>query len=291
MGDRFPIEFPDGAVEDLEVVAVYGADLFQSDVVISLDAFASHYDWDLDQMVIVLLEDGVDPEAVRPALEAVVADYPNAELNNAEEYVDKVAAQLDLMLNMLTGMLAMAIVIALLGIANTLALSIMERKREIGLLRAVGMTRRQVRRMIRWEAVLIAVFGAVIGMLVGVGLGVAVVIAIGVGPPGGACPGRNLVDLPGAGRPGRGGRLGDPRLAGLAPRRARRHRLRVARRPGGRQPPACGVECSQSSKQGAQGGHEGQGLVEHQVVVGLRDGDHRGPARPSTRTCRRRCRR
>jgi putative ABC transport system permease protein len=81
----------------------------------------------------------------------------------------------------LTGMLAMAIVIALLGIANTLALSIMERKREIGLLRAVGMTRRQVRRMIRWEAVLVAVFGAVIGMLVGVGLGVAVVTAIGAG--------------------------------------------------------------------------------------------------------------
>ncbi|MBP1633250.1 MAG: Macrolide export ATP-binding/permease protein macB, partial [Acidobacteria bacterium] len=113
--------------------------------------------------------------------EAVVADYPNAELNNAEEYVEKQGAQLDMVLNILTGMLAMAIVIALLGIANTLALSIMERKREIGLLRAVGMTRRQVRRMIRWEAVLIAVFGAVIGMLVGVGLGVAVVMAIGEG--------------------------------------------------------------------------------------------------------------
>jgi putative ABC transport system permease protein len=181
VGDLFPIEFPDGAVEDLEVVAVYGADLFQTDVVISMDAFSSHYDWDRDQMVIILLEDGVDREAVRPTLEAIVADYPNAELNNAEEYLDKVAAQLDLLLNVLTGMLAMAIVIALLGIANTLALSIMERRREIGLLRAVGMTRRQVRRMIRWEAVLIAVFGAVIGMLVGVGLGVAVVAAIGEG--------------------------------------------------------------------------------------------------------------
>ena len=181
VGDAFPIEFPDGVLEDLEVVAVYGADLYQSDVVISLDTFTRHYEWDRDQMVIVRLQDGVDREAVRPALEAVVADYPNAELNNAEEYLDKVASQLDLMLNVLTGMLAMAIVIALLGIANTLALSIMERKREIGLLRAVGMTRRQVRRMIRWEAVLVAVFGAVIGMLVGVGLGVAVVTAIGAG--------------------------------------------------------------------------------------------------------------
>lgn len=181
VGDRFPIEFPDGAVEDLEVVAVYGSDLLANDVVISLDAFEEHYEWNLDQMVIVVLEEGVDPEAARPALEAVVADYPNVELNNAEEYVEKQGSQLDLVLNILTGMLAMAIVIALLGIANTLALSIMERKREIGLLRAVGMTRRQVRRMIRWEAVLIAVFGAVIGMLVGVGLGVAVVLAIGSG--------------------------------------------------------------------------------------------------------------
>ena len=181
VGDLFPIQFPDGSVEDLEVVAVYGADLLGSDVVISVDAFNTHYQWNWDQMVIILLEDGVDPAAARPALEAVLAAYPNAKLNNAEEYLQSQASQLDLVLNVLTGMLAMAIVIALLGIANTLALSIMERKREIGLLRAVGMTRRQVRRMIRWEAVLIAVFGAVIGLLVGVGLGVAVVMAIGAG--------------------------------------------------------------------------------------------------------------
>jgi putative ABC transport system permease protein len=181
VGDAFAIEFPDGAEAGLEVVAVYGADFFQSEVLISLESFTTHYEWDRDQLIVVGLAGGVDPEAARPALEAVVADYPNAELNDAEEAVDKVVSQLDLMLNVLTGMLALAIVIALLGIANTLALSIMERKREIGLLRAVGMTRRQVRRMVRWEAVLIAVFGAVIGMLVGVGLGVAVVTAIGSG--------------------------------------------------------------------------------------------------------------
>jgi len=181
VGDTFPIEFPGGTVEDLEIVAIFGANLFQTQVAISPEAFAAHYQWDRDQMVILLLAEGVDAEAVRPMLEAIVADYPNAELNNADEYVEKVAAQLDMLLNVLTGMLAMAIVIALLGIANTLALSIMERKREIGLLRAVGMTRRQVRRMIRQEAVLIAVFGAVVGVLVGVGLGVAVVAAIGSG--------------------------------------------------------------------------------------------------------------
>jgi putative ABC transport system permease protein len=181
VGDRFPVEFPDGTTADLEVVALYGADWFGTQVLVSMTNFNLHYDWDRDQTVVVGLAEGVDAETARPALEVVVADYPNAELNDMQQALDKTVAQLDLLLNVLTGMLAMAIVIALLGIANTLALSIMERRREIGLLRAVGMTRRQVRRMIRWEAVLIAVFGAVIGMLVGVGLGVAVVAAIGSG--------------------------------------------------------------------------------------------------------------
>ncbi len=185
-GDQVSLEFPNGTVADLRVVAVYGADLFSSggppiNIMISRRTFDENYDLDFDQMVLVGLVDGVDPAAARPALEAVVADYPNAELNDTEQYLAKVSGQLDTVLNMMTGMLAMAIVIALLGIANTLALSIMERKREIGLLRAVGMTRRQVRRMIRWEAVLIAIFGAVIGLLVGIGLGVAVVAAVGGG--------------------------------------------------------------------------------------------------------------
>jgi putative ABC transport system permease protein len=181
VGSSLAVEYPSGKRVELRVVAIYEAQLFQADVVIPMNAFSANYDIDFDQMVIIGLAAGVDPVAARPALEKVVADYPNAELNDTEQYIEKVGSQLDLLLNMMTGMLAMAIVIALLGIANTLALSIMERRREIGLLRAVGMTRRQVRRMVRWEAVLIALFGAVIGLFVGVLLGVAVVIAVGGG--------------------------------------------------------------------------------------------------------------
>ena len=303
VGDPFPIEFPDGALVDLEVVALFGADLFQTQVVISLDSFTTHYEWNLDQMVMVLLADGVDPEAARPALEAVVADYPNAKLNNAEEYIDEVASQLDLLLNVLTGMLAMAIVIALLGIANTLALSIMERKREIGLLRAVGMTRRQVRRMIRWEAVLIAVFGAVIGMVVGVGLGVAVVAAIGSGITL-ALPWANLAlylvaaalgGIVASIVPGwRGSRLDvldaiayewasltagparPPRAPSTAlgprPRRSGRARLADGR-------PARSVvlrvRAVPQAGAAAQGGDELQGPVHQQVVMSPGDRDHR----------------
>jgi putative ABC transport system permease protein len=183
-GDPFAIEYPSGVIGEYTVAAIYSADLFgggaaSGDLIISMETFEANYDIERDQMVILKLADGVDAEAVRPALEAIVDEYPNAEMNNAEEYIDKVGAQIDMVLNILTGLLGMAIVIALLGITNTLTLSIMERKREIGLLRAVGMSRRQVRRMIRWESVLIAVFGATLGLVVGLALGVAVALAIG----------------------------------------------------------------------------------------------------------------
>ena len=82
------------------------------------------------------------------------------------------------MVALFTGLLGLALVIALLGIANTLALSIVERTREIGLLRAVGMTRRQVRRMVRWEALIIAVFGALLGILIGSAIGFGVVTSL-----------------------------------------------------------------------------------------------------------------
>jgi putative ABC transport system permease protein len=85
------------------------------------------------------------------------------------------------LINLLVVLLGFAIVIALLGIVNTLALSIAERRREIGLARAVGMTRRQVKRMIRWEAIIIAVFGGFLGLLVGIVLGSAVVLSVGSG--------------------------------------------------------------------------------------------------------------
>jgi putative ABC transport system permease protein len=181
VGDTLRMEFNDGAIIEPTVVFVFGAELFTTNVMIPMETYDEHFTNRLAVMALITVPDGLDPEEARPAIQSVVDTSPNLQLNDEEEYIDQVAGQIDAVLNILTALLAMAILIALLGITNTMALSIMERRREIGLLRAVGMTRRQVKQTIRWEAMLIAVFGAVIGIVVGVGLGIAVVFAIGQG--------------------------------------------------------------------------------------------------------------
>jgi len=182
IGDVVAIETREDQPVEFEVAATFSSQLFQQTrFLISMEDFNEEYSINLEAMVMLKLADGVDAEAIRPTLEALVDEYPNVSLSNAEEYIEKTAGQIDMFLNILTALLLFSIFIALLGIMNTLALSIFERKREIGLLRAVGMTRRQVRRMIHWEAVLIAIFGAVIGLVVGGLLGVAIVIGIGQG--------------------------------------------------------------------------------------------------------------
>jgi putative ABC transport system permease protein len=122
-----------------------------------------------DQMIFVGAVDSVDAAASRTALENVLGAYPNAELQDQAQFKQSITENIDRMLNLIYGLLALAVVIALIGIANTLALSIHERRREIGLLRAVGMTRGQVRRTVRWEAVLIALLGTALGALLAVG--------------------------------------------------------------------------------------------------------------------------
>ena len=99
-------------------------------------------------------------------------------MQTSSEFQQSFEATIDSLLLVVNALLALAVIIALIGIANTLALSVHERTREIGLLRAVGMTRRQTRRMVRWEAALVAVFGAVLGVTIGVVFGWGVVAAL-----------------------------------------------------------------------------------------------------------------
>ncbi len=113
-------------------------------------------------------------QSVAQALKA----YPNVQVQSRAQFEASQSAQVNQLLGLVYALLALAVLIALIGIVNTLMLSVFERTHEIGLLRAVGMRRRQIRAMIRSESVILAVFGAVIGIIVGTGLGVALVSAL-----------------------------------------------------------------------------------------------------------------
>ncbi|WP_227985138.1 ABC transporter permease [Nocardia spumae] len=125
-----------------------------------------------DLIVLVKGMPGADLTAMRGALEKATASYVVVQVQDREDFKGAQGRQINTMLAILYGLLALAVVIAILGIVNTLALSVVERRREIGMLRAVGMQRPQVRRTIYLESMLIAVFGAVVGVVLGLGLGV-----------------------------------------------------------------------------------------------------------------------
>ena len=117
--------------------------------------------------VYVAVEAGVDPVDYEGRITAALRDYPNVEVLDSDELVADAQKSIDQGLGIVTALLLLSVVVAMLGIANTLALSVVERIREIGLLRAVGATRRQVRSIIRREAVLMAFLGATTGLTIG----------------------------------------------------------------------------------------------------------------------------
>ena len=127
-----------------------------------------------DMVALVKAAPGADLEQLRHGLEKVTDPYYIVNVDNRSEFKGSVAAQVNGLLGLLYGLLGLAIVIAILGIINTLALSVVERRREIGMLRAVGMQRKQVRRTIYLESLLIAVFGALLGLVLGHRVRVAV---------------------------------------------------------------------------------------------------------------------
>jgi putative ABC transport system permease protein len=121
---------------------------------------------------------GGQTDANRAALDAQLADFPNAKVQTREEFVDNQISGLSSVLNVLYVLLALSVVVSLFGIVNTLVLTVFERTREIGMLRAIGMSRRQVRRMIRHESVITAAIGAVLGIALGIALGALLVARV-----------------------------------------------------------------------------------------------------------------
>ena len=179
VGSTVPAKFPNGDVA-LTVRTIYGNGNKEgfADYTLSLATFDAHYTGQLDQFVFVKLAPGASPAEGRKAIDGVLKAYPNAKLQDSTEFKAATASQINQLLGLIYVMLALAVVIALIGIANTLALSIYERTRELGLLRAVGMSRRQLRSTVRWESVIIALLGTLLGLAIGLFFGWAVVQAL-----------------------------------------------------------------------------------------------------------------
>lgn len=141
------------------------------DVVVTPESFAKVTDASRIHSLTVFLDGGADREAVRAQLRDAVAEIPTVAVSDVEEFARARVAQFDQLFGAIYALLALAIVISVLGIVNTLGLSVMERAREVGLLRAVGLTRPQLRRMVTLEAVIVALLGAALGVLLGLALG------------------------------------------------------------------------------------------------------------------------
>jgi putative ABC transport system permease protein len=177
VGSTARLAFTDGQREAFTVRAVYQHADLSGDYLITRQAWQPHRVQDYDSLVAVAFRDGVPTAQGKAAVDKVAASFGNPKVQDRHEYADTSARGIDLMLSTVYALLALAVVIALLGITNTLTLAVHERTRELGLLRAVGQTRPQLRAMVRWESVLIAAFGTAGGLALGVFLGWALVRA------------------------------------------------------------------------------------------------------------------
>jgi putative ABC transport system permease protein len=181
VGDTVTLTFARTGPVELTVKALFdqappGADGVP--YVVGLDTYEANVTDQFDRQVFVKAADGVSAIQSRAALDQVLLKWPNGELQDQAAFKESITSQIDTILNLIYGLLGLAIVIALIGIANTLALSVHERRRELGLLRAVGMTRPQVRSAIRWESVMIALMGTFLGFVLAVAGAWGIVTAI-----------------------------------------------------------------------------------------------------------------
>jgi putative ABC transport system permease protein len=178
VGSQLPMTFARTGDTQLRIAGTFSENQLLGSYLVSTATFEANFTERLDFAVLAKARPGVPPEAARAAVERVTEEFPNVELRDQAEFKEQQEDQVDQILGLITALLMLSIFIALFGIVNTLALSIFERTRELGLLRAVGMSRRQVRSMIRGESVIIAVMGAILGLAVGVLFGYAIVEAL-----------------------------------------------------------------------------------------------------------------
>ena len=176
IGSIVDVTLIDGRTLPLKLVGTY-KNAF-GNYVVSREIFDGSTNSLFDSSVYIKINEGGSDEQVRKAISAISTDLGIGKLESRDEFIDTQAAQVNQILALIYGLLFLSIIIAIVGIIITLLLSVFERKREIGLLRAIGMTRAQIRTMIRWESVITSLFGAVTGVVLGITMGVVIVVSL-----------------------------------------------------------------------------------------------------------------
>jgi putative ABC transport system permease protein len=177
VGDTINITLADGTSKALRIAGIYSLDEFGKYTVsraLVEGTPVQHFDMD----VFIKTKAGVPEEEARAALEKAVTKYGQGKVLSKREFIDSRAGSVNQLLGLIYGLLFLSVIIAIVGIVITLLLSVFERQREIGLLRAVGMTKSQVRTTVRWESVITSLVGAVTGIVLGIGLGWVIVFAL-----------------------------------------------------------------------------------------------------------------
>src|ERR1019366_2648641 len=175
VGDTVPVTFARTGASAVRIGGIYQANAVIGSYLVSARFFLRHFSPQPPGALLLRTDGG---GAVAGAVTRALALFPNAQVQTRAQFEQTQTASVNQLLGLVYALLALAVLIALIGIVNTLMLSVFERTREIGLLRAVGMKRRQVRAMIRSEAVILAIFGAIIGIVIGTGLGIALVSSL-----------------------------------------------------------------------------------------------------------------
>ncbi|MDX6309108.1 MAG: putative transport system permease protein [Nocardioidaceae bacterium] len=178
IGDTIRLKLQ-GGTQSLKVAGIFSASAaVPANYIITLNALAKGALQPQDSLLFITPKPGVSPAELHAQIDPITRDLPTISLQDQSGFADTQSKQIDQFLLLIYSLLAFSIIIAALGIVNTLALSVIERTREVGLLRAIGLSRRQLRRMVRLESIAIAVLGAVLGVVIGIAFGVALVKAL-----------------------------------------------------------------------------------------------------------------
>ncbi len=175
VGDVAPVKFAATGPTTVHIGGVYAANALIGSYLVTNSYFLAHF-VNEQPGAVLLRTDG--SSGVDKAVQKALASYPNVKVQTRAQFEQAQINAVNQLLGLIYALLALAVLIALIGIVNTLMLSVFERTREIGLLRAVGMKRRQVRAMVRAESVILAIFGAIIGIVIGTGMGIALVASL-----------------------------------------------------------------------------------------------------------------